>query len=236
MKYFAAYNQDNRLSIGKLFNSVDEVVEAATITLLDYFDDKSNETTEIFGMDIEAYFEERIGDKYQFSVYQFDEDDAISYVRTTDLWRVARNSQESIITKGMLTISNNTIRTELIEPTSVAEYYLRIVSNLENLQRIVYADRAREFIVDTYISIIKLGQITDIKREVLKYEYYPQMDLIEVLGTIARGLLEGNDISHTLNILIYYIWGLAEMVYEIDFVECISEEVKHRAELHRVAS
>lgn len=236
MKYFAAYNQYNKLSIGKLFNSVDEVVEAATITLLDYIDDKSNETAEIFGMDIETYFEERIGDKYQFSVYQFAEDDAISYVRTTDLWRVARMSRESLITKGMLSISNDIIRTELNESTSVAEYYLRIVSNLENLQRIVCSERAREFIVDTYISIIKLGQITDIKREVLKYEYYPNIDLFEVLGTIARGLLAGDDISHTLNVLIYYIWGLAEMVYEIDFVECISEEVKHRAELHRVAS
>lgn len=54
MKYFAAYDQINKVKIGNLYNSIDEVLEAATITILEFFDDKSNKTKEVFGADAES--------------------------------------------------------------------------------------------------------------------------------------------------------------------------------------
>ena len=235
MKYFAAYDQINKVKIGNLYNSIDEVLEAATITILEFFDDKSNKTKEVFGADAESYFNSRIGDMYRFSIYQIDENDAISYIRTTDLWQIARLSRESYIIKGVLSISNDTINTEFIEATTVSEYYLRIVSNLENLQRVVCTKRATMLIVDTYISIIRIKDILNIKDDILEYQYYPDLDTFEQLGLIARGMLSGYDISFSLNLLIYYIWGVTEINFDIDFVKCISDGVKERGEFYKQA-
>lgn len=235
MKYFAAYDQINKVKIGNLYNSIDEVLEAATITILEFFDDKSNKTKEVFGVDAESYFNSRIGDMYSFSIYQIDENDAISYIRTADLWQIARLSRDSYIIKGVLSISNDTINTEFIEAITVTEYYLRIVSNLENLQRVVCTKRATMLIVDTYISIIRIKDILNIKDDVLEYQYYPDLDTFEQLGLIARGMLSGYDISFSLNLLIYYIWGLTEINFDTDFVKCISEGVKDRAEFYKQA-
>ncbi|MFL2140897.1 hypothetical protein [Ruoffia sp. FAM 26254] len=235
MKYFAAYEQINKLKIGNLYNSIDEVLEAATVTILEFFDDKSNKTKEVFGVDAESYFNSRIGDMYSFSIYQIDGNDAISYIRTADLWQIARLSRDTYIIKGVLSISNDTINTEFIEAITVTEYYLRIVSNLENLQRVVCTKRATMLIVDTYISIIRIKDILNIKDDVLEYQYYPDLDTFEQLGLIARGMLSGYDISFSLNLLIYYIWGLTEINFDIDFVKCISDGVKDRGEFYKQA-
>src|SRR5699024_6567865 len=151
-----------------------------------------------------------------FSIYQIDENDAISYIRTTDLWQIARLSRESYIIKGVLSISNDTINTEFIEATTVSEYYLRIVTKLENLQGVVCTKRATMLIVDTYIYIIRIKDILNIKDDILEYQYYPDLDTFEQLGLIARGMLSGYDISFSLNLLIYYIWGVTEINFDID--------------------
>ena len=62
----------------------------------------------------------------------------------------------------------------------------------------------------------------------LKYEYVSDIDILGIVGNIARGLKSKGDISYYLNLLIWYLWGLAEMAYDIDFVECISEGVNHK--------
>ena len=228
MNYFAAYNQYNPLCVGKLFNTVDEVIEKATITILDYIDDKANDTKSIFGENIESYFRNRIGDKYQFSVYQLSESEGVSYVRTIDLWQIARMSRESQITKGMMSLANEAIRNKVEEKSMLSDYYLTIISNLEQLERVKCSSRARNIITDTYIATIKLSQKTKSKYEVLKYEYVSDINILGIVGNIARGLKSKGDISYYLNLLIWYLWGLAEMAYDIDFVECISEGVNHK--------
>lgn len=170
MTYFVAYNQYNPLCIGKLFKSVDEAVETATITILNYIDDTANDTRYIFGENIESYFENRIGDKYQFNVYQIEENDAVTYIRTVDLWQIARMSRESMITKGMIGIANDAINTKLVDASKLSDYYFRIITNIDQLQRITCSGRAGDIIIDTYTSIIQLGFLKMSKYEVLKYE------------------------------------------------------------------
>lgn len=236
MTYVLVYGNLNSEVLGKHFDSKDVAFLEGYSTIKDYYSGKDNRTEEIFGTDIEIENNKQDNEIYDFYIYKVTKRrlkliDHINVRLYLELESKVGNGEVGR-SKTILAYTNKIILTRL-KKRKEHEYFYDLVASIFIIDSMDDIEEAEEYIIDSYISLIKIGHFRNYQKQVLQYESLPIFDVQSLIANLSFALQGTIAVDHSIGTLILYLWYVVEKKHGKDFVEYVNKGVQRMAGLYK---
>lgn len=235
MLYQLNYSREAHDWRGRLFDSVDDAIVKGVVSLLEFFENKGNDTSEVFGMDIRAFYQDQsLHPSFIVASYN-PENNIISPIREIDLIDMVNNKNPNILLSNQCIPSIKELTSFILGHAKCdgetilneTELFYNVVSLLPLANATNSYDILSFLLPEIYQSLVMLAQLKGIQFSELSFMPFNFNQIINQVGSLAYALQFNHDISNTILELIASLIVMAEYK-QLNFKLLLFNHIKER--------